>query len=53
MAGAVTLRRVTLGNASADFTVRPSAGGVALEVLRTEGDLRISLVVDRSANTAK
>jgi len=48
MAGAVTLRNVTLGNASADFTVRPSIGGVALEVLRTRGDLRISLVIDDS-----
>jgi len=42
------LRNVTLGNASADFTVRPSIGGVALEVLRTRGDLRISLVIDDS-----
>jgi glycogen debranching enzyme len=49
MAGAITLRNVTLGNASADFTVRPSIGGVALEVLRTRGDLRISLMVDHSA----
>ncbi len=46
MAGAITLRNVRLGSASADFTVRPSPGGVALEVLRTRGNLRISLVVD-------
>lgn len=47
MAGAITLRNVRLGGASADFTVRPSKGGVALEVLRTEGNMRISVVVDR------
>ena len=47
MVGSITLRGVRLGTVSADFTVRPSRGGVALEVLRTEGDLRISVVVDQ------
>ena len=37
-----TAPRVSLGSASADFTVRPSPGGVALEVLRTRGNLRIA-----------
>jgi hypothetical protein len=47
LAGAITLRNVGLGKASADFTVHPSpGGGIALEVLRTQGDLRISLIVD-------
>ena len=47
LAGAITLRNVRLGKASADFTVHPSpGGGIALEVLRTQGDLRISLIVD-------
>ena len=52
MAGAIKLRNITLDNASADFVVRPSSGtgGVALEVLRTRGDLRISLVVDGRAS---
>ena len=46
-AGSIKVRNLTLGNASADFIVRPSAGGgVALEVLRVCGELRISLVVD-------
>ena len=49
MAGSITLRNVRLGDASADFIVRPSVGdGVALEVLRTQGDLRISLVGHRA-----
>ena len=52
-AGSITLRNVTLGDASADFIVRPSIGdGVALEVLRTHGDLRISLVVDQRASSS-
>ena len=50
MAGAVTLRNVRLGDASADFIVRPSVGGVALDVLRAHGDLRITLVVDQHAS---
>jgi glycogen debranching enzyme len=52
LAGAITLRNVRLGNASADFTVHPSPGGIALEVLRTQGDLRISLVVDTPSHVA-
>jgi glycogen debranching enzyme len=49
IAGSITLRNVSLGGASADFTVRPSAGGVALEVLRTSGNVHISVVVDSAA----
>jgi glycogen debranching enzyme len=52
LAGAITLRNVRLGKASADFTVHPSPGGIALEVLRTQGDLRISLIVDGLRHTA-
>lgn len=44
LAGAITLRNVRLGPATADFTVRSSPGGAAVEVLRTSGDVRISLV---------
>ena len=54
LAGAITLRNVRLGTASADFTVHPSpGGGIALEVLRTRGDLRISLIVDTPAHAAE
>jgi glycogen debranching enzyme len=49
LAGAITLRNVTLGDASADFTVHPSPGGIALEVLRTKGNLRISVVISPQA----
>jgi len=53
LAGSITLRNVSLGNARADFTVHPSpGGGIALEVLRTQGDLRISLIVDTPAHAA-
>ena len=45
MVGSITLRNVTLGDSSADFTVRSGVKGVTLEVLRTRGNLRISLVV--------
>jgi glycogen debranching enzyme len=52
--GAITLRNVSLGDARADFVVRPSAeGGVSLEVLRVRGDLRISLVVDHRAEAKR
>jgi glycogen debranching enzyme len=52
MAGAIKLSNVTLDHASADFVVRPGGGpgGVTLEVLRTSGDVRISLVVDHRAD---
>ncbi|HEU4381297.1 MAG TPA: amylo-alpha-1,6-glucosidase [Hyphomicrobiaceae bacterium] len=54
LAGSITLRNVSLGNARADFTVHPSpGGGIALEVLRTQGDLRISLIVDTPAHAAE
>jgi glycogen debranching enzyme len=49
LAGAITLRNVTLGDASVDFTVHPSPGGIALEVLRTKGNLRISVVISPQA----
>lgn len=44
-AGAITLRNVTLGDGSVDFVVRRSPRGAAVEVLRTKGNLRISLLV--------
>jgi len=45
MVGAITLRNLTLGAASADLTVRSRpGGGASVEVLRTQGDVRISVI---------
>jgi glycogen debranching enzyme len=45
MAGAITLRNVKLGPASVDLTVRSRpGGGASVEVLRTQGDIRVSLI---------
>jgi glycogen debranching enzyme len=45
MVGAITLRNLSLGTARADITVRSRPGGAAsVEVLRTQGDVRVSLV---------
>jgi glycogen debranching enzyme len=48
IAGGFTIRGLKLGGAVADFAVRPTAGGgVAMDVLRTEGEMRISIVGDK------
>jgi glycogen debranching enzyme len=45
MAGSITLRNVKLGPASVDLTVRSRPeGGASVEVLRTQGDIRVSLI---------
>lgn len=44
-AGAITVRNVRMGETCADFTVRADPRGAVLEVLRTSGDVHISLVV--------
>jgi glycogen debranching enzyme len=45
MAGSITLRNVKLGQASVDLTVRSRpGGGASVEVLRTQGDIRVSLI---------
>ena len=48
-AGPITLRNVRVGDATADFTLRPSQSGAAVEVLRTTGNVHISISADRSA----
>jgi len=42
--GSIRLRNVRLGDSVADFIVRESLTSPTLEVIRTEGDIRISLV---------
>ncbi len=45
MAGSFTLRNLRLGTASVDLTVRSRPeGGASVEVLRTRGDIRVSLI---------
>lgn len=39
----LTVRNVQLGNAVADFVVRASSTAPTLEVIRADGDIRISL----------
>jgi glycogen debranching enzyme len=46
-AGTFTIRGLRMGSAVADFTVRSTANGVALDVLRAEGDIRISIFTER------
>ncbi len=42
--GSIRLRNVRLGDSVADFIVRASSSSPTLEVVRTEGDIRISIV---------
>jgi hypothetical protein len=45
MVGAITLRNLTIGASTADLTVRSRpGGGASVEVLRTTGDARISVI---------
>jgi glycogen debranching enzyme len=45
----IAIRNLALGDARIDFTVRQNGEAISLEVLRTVGDLRVSLVFDESA----
>lgn len=47
--GSIRLRNVRLGESVADFVVRDSLASPTLEVVRTEGDIRISLVFEAGA----
>lgn len=49
LAGEFTIRGLRLADAVADFTVRPSPRGVGVEVLRTQGEIRISIFGDKGA----
>jgi glycogen debranching enzyme len=46
-AGEFTIRGLQLGGAVADFAVRPTAKGVAVDVLRAEGGIRVAIFGDR------
>ena len=48
-AGDITIRNLTLGDASADIAVRRDGDAISLHVLRTSGDLQVSLVFNSSA----
>jgi len=48
IAGQFSIRGLRMGNSAVDFAVRPSAGSVAVDVLRAEGDIRISIFTDGS-----
>jgi glycogen debranching enzyme len=46
----VTIRDVTLGNASVDFAVHRHGTEVSLQILRCEGDVRVSVVFTQKPN---
>ena len=48
-AGEITVRNLTLGNASIDFALRQNNNAVSVQVLRTSGNLQISLIFDGEA----
>jgi glycogen debranching enzyme len=53
-AGDVIVRNLTLGETCTDFALRQDNNAISLQVLRTTGDLQVSLVFDgRSALTAR
>jgi hypothetical protein len=50
VAGDIVVRNLKVGGARADFALRhDSRTAVCLEVLRTQGDVQISLVLDPGA----
>jgi glycogen debranching enzyme len=48
-AGRVVIRNLTLGDASIDFALSQDGSAVSVQVLRTRGDLQISLLFDANA----
>jgi len=48
-AGRIIVRNLTLGDANVDFAVSQDGEAVAVQVLRTTGDLQISLLFDANA----
>ncbi|HWB47366.1 MAG TPA: glycogen debranching N-terminal domain-containing protein [Hyphomicrobiaceae bacterium] len=48
-AGVITIRNLRLGDASTDFAVRQDGEAISLQVLRTRGDLQVSLDFDSKA----
>lgn len=49
-AGDVTVRNLHLGDATIDFRVQRRNDAVALEVLRVRGEVRLSMVLERTAS---
>jgi glycogen debranching enzyme len=48
-AGDIIIRNLSLAGASADLAIRQDGRKISLQVLRTRGDLQVSLVFDRNA----
>jgi glycogen debranching enzyme len=48
-AGDIIIRNLSLGGASADLAIRQDGQTISLQVMRTRGDLHVSLVFDRDA----
>ena len=48
-AGEITVRNLSLAGASVDFVVRQDGEAISLQVLRTRGDLQVSLVFNSGA----
>jgi hypothetical protein len=48
-AGRIIVRNLTLGDASIDFALCQDGNAVSVQVLRTRGDLQISLLFDANA----
>ena len=47
----VTIRGLTLGNGSVDFAVRRHGTEVSLQILRCEGDIRVSVIFTQKPST--
>jgi hypothetical protein len=43
-AGDITIRNLSLRDARADFVIRQNGSAISLEVLRTTGDIKVSLM---------
>ena len=48
-AGRIVIRNLTLGDANIDFAVCQDGEAVSVQVLRTAGDLQVSLLFDARA----
>jgi glycogen debranching enzyme len=48
-AGDIIIRNLSLGGASADLAIRQDGRSISLQVMRTRGDLQVSLVFDQNA----
>jgi glycogen debranching enzyme len=50
-AGDVTIRNLSLGDARADIVIRKTGSAISLQVLRTTGDVQVSLVFGSAARS--